>query len=315
MTLSVMIVDDEKIDRTAYRRMIERNFDELVVTAEADNGITAIEKSIEQKPDILLLDIKMPGMNGLEVMRFICNCIPDIQILILSAYDYFEYAKEAIRMGVAGYLVKPVSEQELIGELDQIVNKIEEKKQAMLRGLSMAQTVSNIAPAVNRGIFQALRGQDAKMLELMLGVLNRGLDAGYVLIGTSKRQKIEKSSLVEEWKKDDTVIAFGWISNEVFYILMEEKGDSAQLKRRLVRYSREAFKRLGAHLHVTASESYHNPGELQEQFFETLLVEWRNYKRTTSEKSPLSYGEFRQSCVKLLSFVSRYGTLRHGESK
>lgn len=304
--LSVMIVDDERIDREAYRLMIEKNLPELHIAAEADNGAAAIEKSIEHKPDILLLDIKMPGMTGLEVMRFIRSSIPDIQILILSAYDYFEYAKEAIRMGVAGYLVKPVSEQELIGELRQVIARIEEQKHGMIQKLHMARAASSITPAVNRGIFQALRGHDAKMLELLLGVLNKRLDSGYIIVGTPKdpRMEIPKEPESGVWDNDTFFGGFGRIGGHLMYFLVGEEAEDVKAERALGGLTEEIGRRLGVRLLCSVSEKYNNAGELRERFFETLMACWKVHKMVSGSREPIGYGQFRESSGQLLAVVS-----------
>ena len=78
------------------------------------------------RPDIVITDIRMPFMDGLELSRLIRRELPDIEIIILSGYQEFEYAKEAIKLGVAQYLSKPINGEELLAELEELSAKIEE---------------------------------------------------------------------------------------------------------------------------------------------------------------------------------------------
>ena len=81
------------------------------------------------KPDILITDIRMPFMDGLELSRLVKQELPDIKIMILSGYDEFEYAKEAIKIGITDYLVKPISGAKLLEAVKKVAQVIEEEKE------------------------------------------------------------------------------------------------------------------------------------------------------------------------------------------
>ncbi|MBA1334171.1 MAG: hypothetical protein HPY66_1880 [Firmicutes bacterium] len=111
--IKLLVVDDEDTIREYIRYVFkEENIDAVV--EEAHNGKEAIEKAAAFRPDIVLLDIRMPGMEGLEAGRTIKSSIPDIKIIILTAYDEFTYAHEALRLGADDYLLKPISPKDLI---------------------------------------------------------------------------------------------------------------------------------------------------------------------------------------------------------
>lgn len=134
--LTVLLVDDEKIDRDAYREMISRRLPYLRVIGEVDNGLNAIKECLEKKPDIVLMDIRMPNMNGLEAIRLMRAEGLDISYVIISALDYFDHAKEAIELGVLGFMVKPVSEVDLIREMQRISMIVERKKTRLIDQLN-----------------------------------------------------------------------------------------------------------------------------------------------------------------------------------
>jgi two-component system response regulator YesN len=111
--MKLMIADDEKWVRTTIKTLIP--FDELDVTlvCEAANGIEALELCRRYNPDVLLTDIMMPGLTGLDLIKELRSCSPNIKIAIISGYNDFDYAKTAMKYGINDYLLKPVDEVEL----------------------------------------------------------------------------------------------------------------------------------------------------------------------------------------------------------
>ncbi len=120
--MKVIIADDEKWVRAAIIKTIP--FDRLGLTlmCEASNGIEALEACRAYKPDILVTDIKMPGITGLELIRELHDRMPEIKIIIISGYGEFEYAKEAMNYGITHYILKPVDEH----EISQVLLKVKE---------------------------------------------------------------------------------------------------------------------------------------------------------------------------------------------
>ena len=114
----ILIAEDESIERRMLRKTLERRFDGEVILLEAKNGREALELALAEKPRVAILDINMPGLTGLDVARQIrrerLNCV----ILFLTAYDNFEYARQAIAVRALDYLLKPYDEQELIACVD-----------------------------------------------------------------------------------------------------------------------------------------------------------------------------------------------------
>ena len=98
---------------------------------EASDGELAYPLILKEKPDILITDIRMPFMDGLELSRLVKEELPDIKILILSGYDEFQYAKEAIQIGVTDYLLKPISSAKLLEVLNQVKESIWHDREEM----------------------------------------------------------------------------------------------------------------------------------------------------------------------------------------
>ncbi|SFM49741.1 Helix-turn-helix domain-containing protein [Paenibacillus sp. 1_12] len=110
----VLVVDDEKIEREGIKFLIS-HYDSPIEITEADNGLKALEILKTQKVDILFTDIRMPFMDGLQLIAEARTIQPDLITIILSAYGEFEFAKEAIRLQVTHYLLKPVETEEFHG--------------------------------------------------------------------------------------------------------------------------------------------------------------------------------------------------------
>ncbi|MCL4561548.1 MAG: response regulator transcription factor [Chloroflexi bacterium] len=104
-TISILLADDHKIVRIGIRKLISR-YNDLNVIGEANNGEETLQMVQELKPDVLLLDVEMPGMDGIEVARRLASAKSPVRILILSAYAEKEFILSALAQGVSGYLTK-----------------------------------------------------------------------------------------------------------------------------------------------------------------------------------------------------------------
>lgn len=119
--MKILIADDEKIERDALRYMLQRAYGENLLLCEAKNGAEAVTVFESEHPNAVLLDIQMPVMDGLEVCRKIRQQDSLVPVIIVTAYSLFEYAQEAIRYQVRGYLVKPYSMMALREIMDPVV--------------------------------------------------------------------------------------------------------------------------------------------------------------------------------------------------
>lgn len=125
--LKVFLVEDEFVVREGIKNNIDWKAHGYEFCGEASDGELAFPMIQKIKPDIVITDVKMPFMDGLALSRLIKKELPWIEIIILSGYEEFEYAKEGIAIGVARYLTKPISGDELLREVDELALRIEEK--------------------------------------------------------------------------------------------------------------------------------------------------------------------------------------------
>ncbi len=115
----VLIVDDEARERNIIKILLERQYPKMFEFYEANNGEAAIYEFEKNQPQLIIIDIRMPGMDGIEAIKRIRNQSLDIYIIIITAYDYFEFAKEAIKNGVNDFILKPPSRD----NFNQAINK------------------------------------------------------------------------------------------------------------------------------------------------------------------------------------------------
>ena len=127
--VKVYLVEDEIIIRQSIKNSIEWEKEGYEFVGDASDGELALPVILKEKPDILITDIRMPFMDGLELSRMVKAELPDIKIVILSGYDDFEYAKQAIKIGVAEYLLKPVSSAVLLEHLSEIAEKVRDERE------------------------------------------------------------------------------------------------------------------------------------------------------------------------------------------
>lgn len=126
--LKVFLVEDEFVVREGIKKNIDWEGHGYEFCGEASDGELAFPLIKKEQPDIVITDIRMPFMNGLELSKLIKKEMPWIEIIILSGFEEFEYAKEGINIGVAQYLTKPISGDDLLKELDALSEKIKENK-------------------------------------------------------------------------------------------------------------------------------------------------------------------------------------------
>ena len=127
--IKVFIVEDEVIVREGIRDIIPWEQYGFVFSGEASDGEVALPMVRRIRPDILITDIKMPFMDGLSLSRLVNRELPDTRIIILSGYDDFEYAQQAIELHVDQYLLKPISRANMIKALEQTRSRIQEERE------------------------------------------------------------------------------------------------------------------------------------------------------------------------------------------
>ena len=126
--LRIFLVEDEVVVRETIKKMIPWEQYGYQLVGEAPDGEVALPMIRNLKPDLLVTDIKMPFMDGLTLSKMVRKDFPDMKIVILSGYDDFNYAKQAINIGVEDYLLKPITKNAFLERLTEIRNRWEQEQ-------------------------------------------------------------------------------------------------------------------------------------------------------------------------------------------
>ena len=202
--IRVLIVDDHELVREGTRQLLERDggIDVVAALGSAEEALEAIERL---EPDVALVDVNLPAMNGLELAALVISNQPEVRILILSAYDEHAYIAEAIEIGVAGYLLKTASAKELTDAVNAVFEGVfvldrQVSKQLVRRHESTPHTVGFLTPRETEVLELLAQGRTNKQIavELELGI--RTVE-GYVSnvlgkLGVSSRTEAATHALI-----------------------------------------------------------------------------------------------------------------------
>ncbi|HEY5526503.1 MAG TPA: response regulator transcription factor [Candidatus Anoxymicrobiaceae bacterium] len=162
MPIKVMIVDDHNLVREGLKAVFSQG-DEIEVIGEAGSGEEAIEMVDKVKPDVILMDISMPGINGIQATKLIRDKNPDAKIVILTMLDQEGYVYEAIKAGATGYMLKSTSSDELVKAI-QTVNE----GKALLHPDATAQLLKEfVTLAENKAKDYGLSNREMEVLQLL----------------------------------------------------------------------------------------------------------------------------------------------------
>lgn len=128
--LKLLIVDDEQIEREGMQAILQKAYPNIMIE-QANNGKMALEMTDVFKPDLILMDIKMPGITGLEAVERISTKHSSIKFIMVTAYDTFEYLRTAIKLGVKDYLLKPSKVSDILLTVGKVIKQIEEEKKLL----------------------------------------------------------------------------------------------------------------------------------------------------------------------------------------
>ncbi|WP_163655004.1 response regulator transcription factor [Listeria sp. PSOL-1] len=225
MTLKIMVVDDHQLFREGIKRILELE-DSFEVVAEAENGKNIIAKIRESKPEIVLMDLNMPNVNGADAIALLVRQFPGIKVIILTIHESDEYVTKALSSGAVGYLLKEMDAKELI-EAIKIVRDggayIHPKAAIkLIREYRHLASTNNAQgsygyqqPEVKLPI-PLLTHRECEVLQLMTdGNSNRGI--GETLFISEKTVKNHVSSILQKMRVNDrtqavvTAIKRGWV--------------------------------------------------------------------------------------------------------
>lgn len=162
----IMLADDEGIVIDSLRFIIEKNFSNTCIVEHATTGRSVIELAEKFKPDIAIMDIQMPGINGIEAMKEIRKTNSSVVFIVMTAYDKFNYAKESINLGVLEYLTKPVNHTVIVSVLQKAMDIIEEDRKKRSNDLLIREKLEIVVPIIESDfVYAAISGDDLSNTE------------------------------------------------------------------------------------------------------------------------------------------------------
>ncbi len=178
----IMLADDEGIVIDSLKFIIEKEFGTDCEIESAKTGRSVIELAEHFRPDIAIMDIQMPGINGIEAMREIRQSNKNTIFIVMSAYDKFDYAKEAINLGVLEYLNKPVEKKKIVDVLTRAMTLIDREREKRSQDLLIREKMETVVPIIENGLiynllFQEYFEEDIENFKRLLGISE---DYGYM---------------------------------------------------------------------------------------------------------------------------------------
>lgn len=153
--IKLLIVDDEQIEREGMQAILKKAYPELIIE-QARNGKVAVQIVQDFKPDLILMDIMMPGMNGLEAIERISADDPDIKFIMVTAYDMFDYARTAIKLGVKDYLLKPSKASDIVETVGKVLKQIELEQKSLEVNKFQQNALEKALPVVETDVVTQL---------------------------------------------------------------------------------------------------------------------------------------------------------------
>jgi two-component system response regulator YesN len=226
----LLIVDDEEIEREGMANYISWEQFDIELVGTAWNGAEGFEKIQSEKPDIVLTDIKMPVMDGIELIRQTKSAFPSVEFVVLSGYGEYEFTSQAMEEGVRYYLLKPCAEEQIVVVLDKVKKEIDIKREREKREKQYRSTVDRLLPRAKEQIFRDMlveKEQDGKDYEIFLKEFDTEYTKAVILAfwtetGFDYLEYFILGNVLTELLGVSRVYLFTCIQNEALFLIDEK---------------------------------------------------------------------------------------------
>lgn len=194
--LRLLIADDEHYERESIMNILDANFKDEFDISEARNGREAIEISERFRPEIIIMDIKMPGINGLTAIKEIRKFIPNAYVIILTAYDYFDFAVEAVKNNVKEYILKPFSKEELSEKVKAALAYVKTEREKRKKEIEDQERLYNLMPVLENELCYAIITDSIQSIdyETYSKYLNMSFQKGCSMVVRFKEEPSEQNT-------------------------------------------------------------------------------------------------------------------------
>lgn len=207
--VKVLLVDDEPLECEAIRFILERERPEVQVVGQAGSGRLALKLARELRPDIVFMDIQMPGIGGLEATQALKEAVPGVKVVMLTAYDEFDFAQRALKLGASDYLLKPARPQEILRVVDNMCRELAEAAAREEEEKRLRQELEAMMPFIATGLVLDLvsgRSTNLEQLKERASFLGLGpgpyqvllVDIDHFAASTQARREVERQVLKKE---------------------------------------------------------------------------------------------------------------------
>ena len=299
--IKALLVDDEKIELEGLRDLIPWDKLGIKVIGEASDGMKALKLADALRPDIIISDIKMPGMDGIELIKRLTAIVPKSKVIFVSAYQDFGYAKNAVMLNAFGYVLKPIDFDELFELLDKAVSKIREANNDLRQRKLLLNEVKENQFFLQQQYLHDLVSSsqsfgDEKLMEkakqLEINFINGSFYTAAVYVDAYKtyeefiseegKQFINKNllNLLKEISVEDAVIYALQIENGLYSLILNTRKPYSDFKDMLVRaletFIKNVQKNFGETVTIGVSDASPNISGVQSMYRQALSV--INYK-------------------------------------
>lgn len=221
---SILIVEDEAAVRRGLRKKINWEELNLSIAGEAQNSEEAYEIIKITPPDIILLDMRMPGIGGMKLLEILSEQFPSIKVIILSGHSDFEYMRQALKCGASDYLLKPIIKEDLKAALIKVINSITEERKSKNEKMHQNIILNESIPLLKASLLnKILFGLNLGSLDIIkrLSYLNISLDYKFFVVAVIR---IANFDLLKSTYLNDTSLAFFALENVIAESIGDFKG-------------------------------------------------------------------------------------------
>ena len=279
----IMLADDEGIVIDSLKFVIGKEFGDTCEIEYAKTGRGVIELAEHFRPDIAIMDIQMPGINGIEAMKEIRRTNDKVIFIVMSAYDTFDYAKEAMKLGVQDYITKPMDKRRIVEVLRKSMERVDRERRRRSDDLKIKEKLETVVPILENGLiynllfqqperedienYRTLLGLDQSyfyMLALVFGEENEGNHMTNVVGSSVRMQKFYKD--VREFVKEEFSCVIGSAMANKIAVLVpyEQKQMDYNGRIALIEQARELVRRIRKRLDIQLRIGIGGVGELHE---------------------------------------------------
>ena len=240
MKMVILVIEDEAMERETLVSILQQAFSNVEVVS-AKNGVEALSIYEKKHPSIILADINIPQISGLEVIRRIREVHQNCVFLVVSSYNYFHYAQEAIRLGVDDFILKPYAIDHLLEAVERAMQKLDEQKDEQQRRSELLDKLEKYTPVMESECFYTiLSNQDELQLKRSISLLNDHLIAGFSMI--CLKSEIREQIVNRMKQQGYRVLSEKVHGSYIFFILMNhwpKEEEKAQLSPYFITWKQE----------------------------------------------------------------------------